>query len=51
MSDDKDAKKAAARRTLLKTLAAGGGVLALPDEWKKPVVRAVIVPAHAQTKS
>ena len=37
------------RRRLLKMLAAGGvASVALPEKWVKPVVDAVIVPAHAQ---
>lgn len=52
-SDDQaPAPKSEARRSTLKTLLAGGGVLglgALPKEWSKPVVDAVFLPAHAQT--
>ena len=37
------------RRRLLKMLAAGGvASVALPEKWVKPVIDAVIVPAHAQ---
>jgi hypothetical protein len=42
------------RRTALKTLMAGGGFVtlsALPARWAKPVVDAVMLPAHAQTSS
>lgn len=42
-----------ARRRLLKSIVAGGGVFAvgrtLPASWREPVVKAVILPAHAQT--
>ncbi len=42
-----------ARRLVLKTLAAGGGVVVagktLPQSWYKPVVETVVLPAHAQT--
>ena len=45
-------KSAAARRRILKTLLAGGGVIAgakaLPEKWAKPVVESVVLPAHAQ---
>lgn len=41
------------RRTLLKSIAAGGGAVvagkSLPDTWKKPVIDSVMLPAHAQT--
>lgn len=41
------------RRRLIKTLAVGGGTAvitrSLPDNWKRPVVDAVALPAHAQT--
>lgn len=41
-----------ARRRLLKTLAAGGVAgAALPAQWTKPVIEAVILPAHAQATS
>lgn len=44
-----------ARRKLLKSLVAGGGVMAsgkiLPDHWSAPVVESVVLPAHAQTTS
>ena len=42
-----------ARRKLLKSIAAGGGVIvagkSLPDGWTRPVVDSVMLPAHAQT--
>lgn len=41
------------RRKALKTILAGGGVISvgsnLPDTWKRPVLDAVSLPAHAQT--
>jgi hypothetical protein len=41
------------RRRLLKlagiTGAAGLGAIFLPSSWTKPVLRSVVVPAHAQT--
>lgn len=52
MTDNK-AEKNTARRRLLKSVVAGGGVLAtgklLPENWFRPVVRSVVLPAHAQT--
>ena len=42
------------RRTALKTLMTGGGfatLSALPAQWVKPVVDAVMLPAHAQTSA
>lgn len=42
-----------ARRKLLKTLVAGGGIVAtarlLPEQWTRPVVENTLLPAHAQT--
>ena len=42
-----------ARRKLLKTLLAGGGVVStaqvLPENWVRPVINTVALPAHAQT--
>jgi len=41
-----------ARRSTLRTLLTGGGVVtlsALPAQWVKPVVDAVVLPTHAQT--
>lgn len=41
------------RRTVLKKILASGGVITvgsgLPDSWKRPVMDAVTLPAHAQT--
>jgi len=45
--------KETSRRKLLKATAAGGGVAIglnrLPDEWGKPVIDTVVLPAHAVT--
>jgi hypothetical protein len=52
MSHDNNPTNKQSRRTTLKTLLAGGGVLslaALPSRWAKPVVDSVMLPAHAQT--
>ena len=55
-SDDQDRKsqngKGRSRRSLLKASGAAGvaaSAFLLPNSWTKPVVRAVVVPAHAQT--
>lgn len=51
-NDNNDPTRKLNRRTTLKTLLTGGGVLtlaALPNRWMKPVVDTVILPAHAQT--
>jgi len=44
--------RARARRQLMKSLAAGGGVVVtgklVPEEWKKPVLEHTILPVHAQ---
>ena len=41
------------RRALLKSTAAAGGLMvfgkAAPESWMKPVVNAIVLPAHAQT--
>ena len=48
-----DDRPLSTRRTLLKSLAVGGGgviaVKTLPREWMKPIVDSVIVPVHAQS--
>jgi hypothetical protein len=47
-----DRERTTHRRRVLEVIAAGGGVLAtstlLPETWVKPVVDAIVVPAHAQ---
>jgi hypothetical protein len=47
-------EKEISRRTLLKVIAAGCGVVvasSLPREWVKPVIDAGVLPVHAQTTS
>ena len=45
-----DKSREATRRTLLKaTGIAGLGAIVLPSSWTKPVLKSVVVPAHAQT--
>lgn len=48
-----DKKSSESRRKLLKSIAAGSGAIvagkSLPENWKKPVVDSVLLPAHAQT--
>ena len=48
-----DKKSQESRRKLLKSIAAGSGAIvagkSLPENWKRPVVDSVILPAHAQT--
>lgn len=52
MRDD-DIKNQKSRRKLLKSIAAGSGVIVagkqLPESWKRPVVDSVLLPAHATT--
>ncbi len=54
MSDNRQ-KLQMSRRTLLKIIAAAGGSMAasamLPGKWVKPVMRAGVLPVHAQTSS
>ncbi len=53
MKKIEDHERQASRRKLLKSILAGGGVAAagraLPEQWTKPVVDSVLLPAHAQT--
>jgi hypothetical protein len=48
-----DKKSQESRRKLLKSIAAGSGAIvagkSLPENWKRPVVDSVMLPAHAQT--
>ena len=48
-----DKKSDESRRKLLKSIAAGGGAIvagkSLPENWKRPVVDSVMLPAHAET--
>lgn len=51
--DSKDeSESGSSRRRMLKGIAASGAVIAgqevLPDKWSKPLVDAVVLPAHAQ---
>lgn len=50
---DREVNNNGARRRLLKSIVAGGGVLAtgklLPENWARPLVQSVVLPAHAQT--
>lgn len=54
MTKNKDnTKLAKSRRQLLKASLAGTGALvagkSLPDQWSRPLVESVVLPAHAQT--
>lgn len=55
MTDKNDNSTEQARRRLLKTIAAAGGVITagkmLPDNWKRPIVDTALLPAHAQTST
>lgn len=48
-----DKKSSESRRKLLKSIAVGSGAIYagrnLPESWSRPVVDAVVLPAHAQT--
>lgn len=50
-----DPKSNDSRRKLLKIIAAGGGAVvagkSLPENWARPVVDSVMLPAHAQTST
>jgi hypothetical protein len=50
---EKQSNKGNARRKLLKGIAAGSGAViagkTLPENWSRPVVDSVMLPAHAQT--
>ena len=47
---DKSRESGATRRKVLKaTGIAGLGAIILPSSWTKPILRSVVVPAHAQT--
>lgn len=51
-SPDPNRPSGAARRRLLRALGGSGGALlgvVLASKWRKPVVEAVVLPAHAQT--
>jgi len=53
MKTDNGKTSSTGRRTLLKKMGAGGGVLAtasaVPGEWTKPIVKGILLPAHAET--
>ena len=51
MNDDRRSRSAdSTRRRILKgTGIAGAAAILLPTSWTKPVLQAVVVPAHAQT--
>ena len=52
-SDQSSENQSPGRRDALKKILVGAGVVTgaqlLPDEWTKPVVDSIIVPAHAQS--
>lgn len=52
LTESRGEEQRPARRKLLKSIAIGGGAAALgktlPEQWSKPVVDSVLVPAHAQ---
>ena len=51
-SENQTSKKGASRRTAVRTIVLGSGVIttakALDAKWLKPIVDGVITPAHAQ---
>ncbi len=53
MKTDSQKTGSTVRRKLLKKIGAGGGVLAtasaVPGEWSKPIVKGILLPAHAAT--
>lgn len=55
MSSEPSRESGNARRSVLKTLLVGGGIVTtsrgLPEAWTRPVVDAVMLPAHAQTSA
>ena len=52
-SDKSSENQSPGRRDALKKILVGAGVVTgsqlLPDEWTKPIVDSIIVPAHAQS--
>ncbi len=53
MKTDTNKTNSTNRRKLLKKMGAGGGALAtasaVPGEWSKPIVKGILLPAHAST--
>ena len=47
--DSRDAAGATRRKLLKLTGVAGVAAIVLPSSWTKPILRTVVVPAHAQT--
>ena len=52
-SDHGDSSNSEDRRSKLKQILTGGGVIAggaaIPNQWSRAVVESVVLPAHAQT--
>lgn len=52
-ASNKVTRSAQSRRKVLKSIAVGGGAVvtgkSLPNDWSKPVVESVLLPAHAET--